>query len=158
MKRIIIGIVSVAILTAALTAVVIGLAFYQDYTTKKFVNGYYDGLIKGDYDAALSYVNVWSSDPAHSPKIDSAAVKSHFIDKISTLKSHNYQVTKVDKVIVIADGSKLGASVKLTVSYNGITKQVNERLHFYNKKIVIVESQDSLAHYRDGKLLPELLF
>ncbi len=152
MKQIYLGIATIAVFTFLLAVFVFGLTFYQDYSTRQYVNQYYDDLIKGNYDNAFEHLYPWSGNPDKPPWVSSRAAKGIFLKNVSSLGARGYRIVRVDDIVVMEKGSLLGAKVKLTVSLKGQLKQVEENLAFYNAKIVVTDSQDPYAHYRDGKL------
>lgn len=152
MKRFTVGVLALFIFVIMFSGLLAGIAFYQDYSTRKFVEGYYENLIQGDYEKAYTYLHPWSEDPQQPLGVSRESAETDFMRGISFLREQGYEITHIDKVDVFADGSRLGATVKLTVSVKGETFRVEERILFYSSRMVIVHSQDKFAPYRDGKM------
>ncbi len=152
MRQIVLGIVTVVVFTTVLTVFVIGLAFYQDYSTRKYVNQYYDDMIKEDYEGAYKHLHLWAGNPDQPLAASPTAAKQAFLKKVSALKKQEYRIVSVDDIVVTEEGSHLGARVKLTVNIKGQSRRLQEHLNFYETKIVITDSQDPFARYRDGQL------
>lgn len=151
-KQIILGIAAVTCLVVILAGFIIGLSVYDDYSAREFVRQYYEDMIQGNYDDAFAHVHLWTDAPDKPVRISAGSAQKAFLKKVSFLKARGYKIDRVDDIAIVQEGSNYGAKVKLTIDINGRQKQVDEHLNLYDARLVVTDSEDPFAHYRDGLL------
>lgn len=137
-----------------------GCKFIEEKKAEDTIKIYYQAIMDEDYEKAFEQLYVYDDE---SKTDDSKLVKGstrtdeeakvYYFKKIDILKEQNYKLNDFEIVEVeYEDGHSFWHHIKLDVEQNGQKFEWNEVADIYNGKLLIGETDDPFAQYRDGKL------